>query len=139
MGIIHWAKHPHKYISKLFPMINYNFQMHVESFGLEWKIISYKWPYRFWMCICVISITPLTCGKSHKFLNPTTTFTKTSPLGHLIWILHTTMITYTNSHNTKWIVDLPCANIPPHWKYFAPWTSLQNEQATCIPIGIAHL
>jgi hypothetical protein len=56
--------------------------------------------------------------------------TKVSPSNYQNWFLKTTLITCTNSHKIRCIVDFPIAKSSLHCKYSATCASLHKEHAT---------
>jgi hypothetical protein len=67
------------------------------------------------------------------------TWSKSFPSNHVIWFWNTSFTNQTKSRKTRWIVDLPIANISLQCRYSALWTNLYKKHATQIVTRITHL
>jgi len=68
----------------------------------------------FWICIYVI--TPWIESNPHKSLNPTITQDKSSPCGHQIQFLKTSLTTKEKLWSTMFTKDFPMVKMSLHWK-----------------------
>lgn len=91
------------------------------------------------MWICVMSIIPWIAKRSQNFLKSIMIWTKPFPSNHVIWFWNTWFTTQTNSRKTRWIVDLPIANISLQCRSLALWINLYKEHATWIVTRTTHL